>query len=54
MAANLLVAALLVSAIMAVSACATRAIWKCEVQRYGNRVVVNECHQIGHQDASAQ
>ena len=44
MATNLLAAALLVSTIVAVSACANQSDWKCEVQRYGNRVVVNECH----------
>jgi hypothetical protein len=36
-----LAAALLMSMVVAVAACANRNDWRCEVQRYGNRVVVN-------------
>lgn len=46
--ANLLTAALLVFTIVVVCACANRSDWKCEVHRYGNKVVVTECHRLDH------
>jgi hypothetical protein len=45
---KLLAANLLAFALAAASGCATSSGWKCEVQRYGNRVTVNECHRVGY------
>jgi hypothetical protein len=48
MTTNLLGAALFIFAVVVSSACTMKSDWHCEVRRYGNRVVVNECHRLGY------
>src|SRR5262245_17229239 len=48
MTGHLLAATLLIFTVVGVSGCAVQSVWECTVQRYGNKVVVNECHPRGY------
>jgi hypothetical protein len=45
---RLLAAALLAFSFAGVSGCPTPTGWKCEVERYGNKTTVTQCHRVGY------